>query len=142
MLSPGCLGINGCCNFCSDEAKVEINEDVTLTGVTKAGYPVLDHLQLAQGRGDGGDTDSYTRHGTTDWFKIWKVIHQGCILSPCLFILYAQYIMWNARLDEAQTGIKIAARNTNNLRYADDTTLKAESDEELKSLLMKVKEES
>ena len=58
MLSPGCLGIHGCCNFCSDEAKVEINEDVTLTGVTKAGYPVLDHLQLAQDRGDGGDTDS------------------------------------------------------------------------------------
>ena len=81
-------------------------------------------------------------HGTTDWFQIGKGIHQGCVLSPCLFNFYAEYIMRNARLDEAQAGIKIARRNINNLRYADDTTLMAEREEELKSLLMKVKEES
>ena len=81
-------------------------------------------------------------HGTTAWFQIGKEVCQGCILSPCLFNLYAEYIIWNARLDEAQAGIKIAGRNINNLRYADDTTLMAESEEELKSLLMKVKEES
>ena len=83
-----------------------------------------------------------TGRGTTDWFQIGKGVHQGCILSPCLFNLYAEYIMRNARLDEAQAGTKIAGRNINNLRYADDTTLMAESEEELKSLLMKVKEES
>ena len=83
-----------------------------------------------------------TGHGTTDWFQIGKGVHQGCILSPCLFNLYAEYIMRNAGLDEAQAGIKIAGRNINNLRYADDTTLMAESEEELKSLLMKVKEKS
>ena len=83
-----------------------------------------------------------TRNGTTDWFQIGKGVRQGCILSPCLFNFYAEYIMRNAALDEAQAGIKIARRNTNNLRYADDTTLMAESEEELKSLLMKVKEES
>ena len=77
-----------------------------------------------------------------DWVQIGKGVRQGCILSPCLFNLYAEYIMWNVRLDEAQAGIKIARRNINNLRYADDTALKAESKEELKSLLMKVKEES
>ena len=81
-------------------------------------------------------------HGTTDWFQIGKGVHQGCILSPCLFNLYADYIMRNAELDEAQAGIKIAGRNINNVRYADDTTLMAESKKELKSLLMKVKEES
>ena len=83
-----------------------------------------------------------TGHGTTDWFKARKRVHQGCILSPCLFNLHAEYIMRNAGLDEAQAGIKIARRNVNNLRYADDTTLMAESKEELKSLLMKLKEES
>ena len=83
-----------------------------------------------------------TGHGTTDWFQIRKGICQGCILSPCLFDLYAEYIMWNARLDEAQAGIKIAGRNINNLGYANDITHVAESEEELKSLLMKVKEES
>ena len=77
-----------------------------------------------------------------DWFKIGKGVFQGCILSPCLFNLYTEYIMRNAGLDEAQDGVKIAGRNINNLRYADDTTLTAESEEELKSLLMKVKEES
>ena len=77
------------------------------------------------------------RHGTTDWFQIWKGIHQGCILSPCFFKLYAEDVMQNARLDEAQAGIKISGRYSNNLRYVDDTTLMAESEEELKSLLMK-----
>ena len=80
--------------------------------------------------------------GTTDWFQIWKGVHQGCILSSCLFNLYAEYIMQNARLEEAQAGIKISGRNINNLRYAHDTTLMAEREEELKNLLMKVKEES
>ena len=83
-----------------------------------------------------------TGRGTTDWFQIGKEVHQGCILSPCLFHLYAEYIMWNAGLDEVQAGIKITGRNINNLRYVNDTTLMAESKEELKSLLMKVKEES
>ena len=83
-----------------------------------------------------------TGHGTTDWFQIRKGVRQGCILSPCLFNFYAEYIIQNAGLDEAQAGIKIAGRNTNNLRYADNTTLMAESEEELKSLLMKGKEES
>ena len=77
-----------------------------------------------------------------DWFQIGKGVRHGCILSPCLFNIYAEYIMWNARLDEAQAGIKTAGRNISNLKYADDTTLMAESEEELKSLLMKVKEES
>ena len=83
-----------------------------------------------------------TGHGTTDWLQIRKGVHQGCISSPCLFNFYAEYIKRNTGLDEAQAGIKIAGRNTNNFRYADDTTLMAESEEELKSLLMKVKEES
>ena len=83
-----------------------------------------------------------TGHGTTDWFQIGKGVRQGCLLSPCLFNLYAEYIMRNTGLEETQAGIKIAGRNINNLRYADDTTLMAESEEELKSLLMKVKVES
>ena len=83
-----------------------------------------------------------TVHGTTDWFQIGKWVYQGCILSPCLFNLYAEYIMRNAGLEEAQAGIKISGRNINNLRYADNTTLMAESEEELKSLLIKVKDES
>ena len=83
-----------------------------------------------------------TGHGPTDWFQIGRGVCQGCILSPCLFNLYAEYIMRNAGLEEAQDGIKISGRNINNLRYADDTTLMAESEEELKSVLMKVKEES
>ena len=90
----------------------------------------------------GQEVTVRTGHGTTDWFQIGKGVRQGCILSPCLFNLYAEYIMRNALLDEAQAGIKIAGRNINNLRYADDTILMAESEEELKSLLMKVKEES
>ena len=84
----------------------------------------------------GQEATVRTGHETTDWFQIGKGIHQGCILSPCLFNLYSEYIMWNAELDEAQAGIKIAGRNINNLRYADDTTLMAESEEELKSLLI------
>ena len=84
----------------------------------------------------------FPRHGTTDWFQIGKGVGQGRILSPCLFNLYAEYIMRNTGLDEAQAGIKIARRNISNLRYTDDTTRMAESDEEVKSLLMKVKEES
>ena len=83
-----------------------------------------------------------TGHGTTDWFPIGKGVRQGCILSPCLFNFYAEYILRNAGLEETQAGIKIAGRNINNLKYADDTTLMAESEEELKSLLMKMKEES
>ena len=90
----------------------------------------------------GQEATVRTGHGTTDWFQIGKGVHQDCILSPCLLNLYAEYIMRNAGLEETQAGIKIAERNINNLRYADDTTLMAESEEELKSLLMTVKEES
>ena len=87
----------------------------------------------------GQEATVRNRHGTTDWFQIGKGVRQGRILSPCLFNLYAEYIMRNAGLDEAQTGVKIAGRNINNLRYADDNTLMAESEEKRKSLLMKVK---
>ena len=103
---------------------------------------IPDHLTcLLRNLYAGQEATVRTGHGTTDWFQIGKGVRQGCILSPCLFNLYAEYIRRNAGLEEAQTGIKIAGRNINNLRYADDTTLRAES-EELKSLLMKVKEES
>ena len=90
----------------------------------------------------GQEATVKTRHGTMDWLKIGKGVHQGCILSPCLFNLYAEYIIQNAGLDDSQAGIKIFGRNINNLSYTDDTTLMAENEEELKSLLMKVKEES
>ena len=90
----------------------------------------------------GQEATVRTAHGTTDWFQIGKEVRQGCILSPCLFNLYAEYIVRNAGLEEVQAGIQIARRNTNNLRYADATTLMAESEEELKSLLIKVKVES
>ena len=104
---------------------------------------IPDHLTcLLRNLYAGQEATVRTRHETTDWFKIGKGVHQGCILSPCLFKLYVEYIMGNARLDEAQAEIKIAGRNINHLRYADDITLMAESEEELKSLLMKVKEES
>ena len=103
---------------------------------------IPDHLTcLLRNLYAGQEATVRTGHGTTDWFQIGKGVRQGSILSPCLFNLYAEYIMRNARLDEAQAGIKISGRNINNLRYADDTTLMAER-EELKSLLMKVKEES
>ena len=104
---------------------------------------ILDHLTyLFRNLYAGQEATVRTGHGTTDWFKIRKGVHHGCILSPCLFNFYAEYIMRNAGLDEAQAGIKIARRNINTLRYADDTTLMGESEEELKSLLMKVKEEN
>ena len=104
---------------------------------------IPDHLTcLLRNLYTGQEAKDRTGHGTTDWFKISKGVCQGCILLPCLFNLYAEYIMRNAGLEEAQAGIKTAWRNINNLRYADDTTLMAESEEELKSLLMKVKEES
>ena len=90
----------------------------------------------------GQEATGRAGHGTMDWFRIRKGVHQGCILSPCLFNLHAEYIIWNASLDEAQAGIKIARRNINHLRYADDTTLMAESKGEIKRLLMKVKEKS
>ena len=102
---------------------------------------IPDHLTcLLRNLYSGQEATVGTGHGTTDWFHIGKGVCQGCILSPCLFNLYAEYIMRNAGLYEAQAGIKIAGRNINNLRYADDTTLMAESEEELNSLLMKVKE--
>ena len=104
---------------------------------------IPDHLaSLLRNLYAGQEAAVRTGHGTIDWFQIGKGIHQVCILSPCLFNLYAEYIMRSARLDEAQAGIKVAGRNMNNLRYADDITLMTESEEELKSLLMKVKEES
>ena len=104
---------------------------------------ITDHLTCLLGNLYAGQEATVTaRHGTTDWFQIGKRVRQGCILSPCLFNFYAEYIKRNAGLNEAQAGIKIAGRSINNLRYADDTTLMAESEEELKSLLMKVKEES
>ena len=103
---------------------------------------IPDHLTcLLRNLFAGQEATVGTGHGTTDWFLIGKGIHQGCILSPCLFNFYAEYIMRNTRMDEAQAGIKTSRRNINNLRYADDITLMAESEEELKSLSMKVKEE-
>ena len=102
-----------------------------------------DHLTcLLRNLYAGQEATVRTGYGTTDWFQIRKGVRQGCILSPCLFKLYAEYIIRNAELEEAQAGIKIAGRNINNLRYTDDTTLMAESEEELKNLLMKVKEDS
>ena len=109
--------------------------------VEELGIP--DHLtHLLRNLYAGQEATVRTGQGTTDWFQIGKGVRQGCILSPCLFNFYAEYIMRNAGLEETQAGIKIAGRNINNLRYADDTTLMAKSEEELKSLLMKVKEES
>ena len=104
---------------------------------------IPDHLTcLLRNLYPGQEATVRTACGTMDWFQIGKGVHQGCILSPCLFNLYAEYIMRNAGLDEAQSGSKTARRNINSLRYTDDTTLMAESEEELKSLMMKVKEES
>ena len=102
-----------------------------------------DHLtSLLRNLYAGQEATVRTGHGTTDWFQIGKGVYQGCMLSPCLFNFYAEYIMRNTGLEEAQAGIKIARRNLNTLRYSDDTTLMAENKEELKILLMKVKEES
>ena len=104
---------------------------------------IPDHLTyLLRNLYAGLEATVRTGHGTTDWFQTGKGVHRGCILSPCLFNLYAEYIMRKAGLDKAQAGIKIDGRNINDLRYADDTTLMAESEEKLKSLLMQVKEES
>ena len=104
---------------------------------------IPDHLTcLLRNLYAGQKTTVRTRHGTTDWFKIWKGVRQSCILPPCLFSFYAEYITRNAGLDEAQAGIKITWRNINNLRYAYETTLMAENKEELQILLMKLKEES
>ena len=104
---------------------------------------IPDHLTcLLRNLHAGQEATVRTGHGTTDWFQIGKGVHQGCILSPCLFNLHAEYTMRNAGLDEAEVGIKIARRNINNIRYADDTTLMTESEEGLKSFLMKVKEKS
>ena len=103
---------------------------------------IPDHLPyLLRNLYVGQEATVRTGHGTTDWFQIGKGVYQGCRLSPCLFNFYAEYIMRNAGLEETQAGIKIAGRNINHLRYADDTTLMSESEEEVKSLLMKVKEE-
>ena len=104
---------------------------------------ISDHLNcLLRNQYAGREATVRTGHGTTDWFQIQERVRQGCVLSLCLFNLKAEYIMRNAGLEETKTGIKIAGRNINNLRYADDTSLRAESKEELKSLLMKVKEEN
>ena len=104
---------------------------------------IPDHMTcLLRNVYEGQEATVRSGHGTTDWFQIGKGVCQGCTLSPCLFNLYAEYVLRNAGLDEAQAGIKISRKNINNLRYADDTTLMAESEEELKSLLMRVKEES
>ena len=111
-------------------------ENSSRNGNTRLPYCLLRNTYTGQ------EATVRTRHGTTDWFQIGKGVHQGCILSPYLFNLYAEYIKRNAGLDEAQAGIKIALKNSDNLRYADDTTLMAENEEELKNLLMKVKEES
>ena len=111
-------------------------ENSSRDGDIRPPYLILRNLYAGQ------EATVRTGHGTTDWFQIGKGVHQGCILSPCLFNLYAEYIMRNTGLEEAQAGIKIVRRNSNNLRYAYDTTLMAESKEELKSILLKVKEES
>ena len=116
-----------------DHNKLEIS--------SKLGIPDL-LICLLRNLYAGQEVTVRTGHGTTDWFQIGKRVHQGCILSPCLFDLYVEYIIQNARLDEAQAGIKTAGRNINNLIYADDTTLMGENEEELKSFFMKVKEES
>ena len=117
---------------------MQIHSGRTHLQFRSSGSPLITMRNLYAGQ----EATVRTGHGTTDWFQTGKGVHQGCILSPCLFNLYAEYIMRNAGLEEAQAGIRIAGRNINNLRYTDDTTLMAESEEELKSLLMRVKEES
>ena len=123
------------------KAFVCVNHNKLWKILKEMGIP--DHLTLVlRNLYSGQEATVRTRHGTTDWFEIGKGVQQGCILSLCLFNLYAEYIMGNAGMGEAQAGIRIAGRNINNLRYADDTILMAESEEEPKSLLMKLKEES
>ena len=130
--------------FCFiDYSKAFDNKDQSKLWKIPQEMGIPDHLTcLLRNLYSGQEATVRTGHGTTDWFQIWKGVHQGCISSPCLFNLFAEYIMRNSGLDEAQAGIKIARRNINNLRYANDTTFMAESKEELKSLLMKVKEET
>ena len=130
--------------FCFiDYAKAFVCVDHNKLWKTLKDIGIPDHLTwLLRNLYAGQEATVRTGHGTTDWFQIGKGVCQGCILSPCLFNFYAEYIIRNTGLEEAQAGIKIAGRPINNLRYADDTTLGAESEEELKSLLMKVKEES
>ena len=126
----------------STSALLTIPKPLTVCKIVQE-MEIPDHLTcLLKNLYAGQEASVKTGHGTTDWFQIGKGVHQGCILSPCLFNLYAEYIMKNAGLEETQAGTKIARRNINNLRYADDTTLTAESEEDLKNLLIKVKEES
>ena len=151
---------NGCANICwITEKAIEFQKNIYFCFIDYAkAFDCVDHNKLwkilkemrvpdhltclLRNLYAGQEVTVRTRHGKMDWFQIGKGVCQGCILSPCLFNLYAEYIMRNAGLDEAQAGIKIAGRNINNLRYADDATFMAESKEELNSLLMKVKEES
>ena len=129
--------------FCFIDYAKALAVSITTNWKTLQEMEIPDHFFCLLGNLYAGqEVTIRTRHGTMNWFQIGKGVRQGCSLSPCLFHLYVEYIMRNARQDELQAGIKIAGRNTNNLRYADNTTLKAESQEELKSLLMKVKKES
>ena len=144
MPAPGTREVQKSIYFCFiDNAKAFdcVDHNKLWKILKEKGIP--DHLTcLLRNLYAGQEATVRTGHGTTDWFQIGKGVHQGCILSPCLFNFYAEYIMRHAGLEEAQAGIKIGGRNINNLRYADDTTLMAESKEELNSLLMRVKEES
>ena len=134
-----CIGFRKNISFCLiDDAKAFVWITTNCGKFLETGLP--DHLIcLLRKLQAGQEATARTTHGTTDWSKIGKAVCQGCVLSPCLFNLYAEYIMRNAKLDKAQAGIKISRRNTNDLRYADDITLMAENEEELKSLLMKTK---
>ena len=130
-------------NFCFIDYAKPLTVWITTNWRLLKEIGIPDHLTcLLKNLYVGHEATIRTGYGTTDWFQTGKGVRQGCILSPCLFNFYTEYIMKNAGLEETQAGIKIARRNINNLRYADDTTLLAESEEELKSLLMKVKEES
>ena len=130
-------------NFCFIDYAKALTVWITINWKILEEMGIPEHLTcLLRNLYAGQEATVRTGHGTTDWFQKGKGVRQGCVLSPCLFNFYAEYIMRNAGLEEAQARIKIARRNINNLRYADDTTLMAESEEELKSLLMKVKEES
>ena len=129
------------CRKTSTSALLTMSKPLTVW-ITTQDMGIPDHLScLLRNLYAGQEATVRTGHGITDWFQIGKGVHQGWLLLPCLFNLYAEYIMWNAGLDEAQAGIKTAEGNINNLRYTDDTTLMAESKKKLKSLLMKVKEE-